>query len=238
MDVIFRWEQIAGVPTMMVYKGLMDKAAEKGTILFFHGLLSDKMGSAKELRSLAENGYLVVSVDNWGHGDRKAGDFNTRFHSKNPDFEKNFIDAVERTAYDASIITDRLCETVSHRSRLGITGISMGGFITYKVLSQDNRFKAGCPIAGCPIWEGFPGSPHLKACNIPPAALLAQHGEEDRMVPCSGDRMFNEMLRPLYASFPERLAYVEFKGEGHIMSGNDWYYLWENVLTWFRHFLK
>lgn len=239
MTLNFRGDFIGSTPVMLVYKDSMRQAAEKGTVLFFHGLLSDKMGSEKELRSLADNGYLAVSVDNYGHGDRKAEDFNIKFNFHNPDFEKNFIDAVNKTAYDASILTDKLFEYgLANKGRLGVTGISMGGFITYKIMSQDNRFNAGCPISGSPIWEGFPESPHLKAQNFYPAALLAQHGEKDTKVPAEGDRLFNKILKHYYKNTPENLAYIEFKGEGHILSGNDWYYLWENVLIWFRHFLK
>lgn len=238
MEMNHRYEKISGVPTLIVYKDSMEKAAEKGTILFFHGLHSDKKGPAKEILSLAENGYLAISSDNWGHGDRMVPDFRERFDSNNPEFEKNFLEAVERTAYDASIMTDELIRSIADKNKIGITGISMGAYITYKIMSQDNRFKAGCPISGCPIWHGHTGSPHLNIGRFAPAALLIQHGKNDRLVPSIPDKAFRELLRPYYAEYPHRLEYIEFDGEDHIFSEYNWKYLWNNVISWFKCFIK
>ncbi len=237
MDIQFREEEITGIPVMIVSNKEPAEACQKGTVLFYHGLLSNKMGSEKELRSLASCGYLVVSVDNYGHGNRKINDFNTRFHSHNENFEKNFIEAVENTMFEAPNLIDELSKKeLIYDGKLGICGISMGGFITYGITSIEKRIKAACPIAGCPKWKS-PNSPHHKPQNFYPTALLAQNGGSDVSVWPKPARKFNQKLIPHYAADPERLVYVEFEGEGHFMSEQGWYFLWENVIKWFEFFL-
>lgn len=238
MHLHFDEQTINDTPVLLVYGETPEKSAQKGTVLFYHGLLSNKRGSEKELISLAENGYLVVSADNFGHGARKAGDFNTRFHSSNPDFENNFIDAVRRTVNEIPALIDELEKTLLYRGKLGICGISMGGFITYGAVALDKRIKAACPIAGCPDWLGdHKDSPHLKPERFYPAALLSQNGGSDHSVNPRYARQLHQQLLPFYAEEPGRLAYVEFEGEGHFMTEQGWYFLWENVLIWFNHFL-
>ena len=236
MELQFKEETIGNAPVMMVYQNSPYESAKNGTILFYHGLLSHKMGSEKEVISLAQNGFLTVSVDNFGHGSRKIDDFNTRFHSHNPEFEQHFIHAVEETIAEVPTIVDALSKEIICDSKLGICGISMGGFITYGAVAKDNRFKAACSIAGCPKWPSG-DSPHLKSERFYPTAFLAQNGGSDVSVWPKPAREFNQTLLPYYANEPEKLAYVEFEGEGHFMSEQGWYFLWNNVLTWFKYFL-
>ena len=236
MDIQFKEEKIGNAPVMMVFRDSVQTASQKGTILFYHGLLSNKMGSEKELRSLADNGFLVVSVDNFGHGGRKAQDFNSRFHSHNEHFEQNFIESIEDTIKEVPSIVDFLSKDIIKDGKLGICGISMGGFITYGAAAIEKRFKAACPIAGCPKWKS-PNSPHLKPQNFFPTALLAQNGGSDISVWPAPARELNQELIQYYAQDPEKLAYVEFEGEGHFMSEQGWYFLWENVLNWFSYFI-
>jgi len=236
MELQFKEEKIGNAPVIMVYQDSPYEAAKKGTILFYHGMLSHKMGSEKEVKSLAENGFLTVSVDNFGHGGRKISDYNTRFSSHNPDFESSFINAVEETVNEVPFIVDELSKEIICDSKLGICGISMGGFIVYGAVAKDKRFKVACPIAGCPKWPRG-DSPHLKPEHFYPTALLAQNGGNDVSVWPTPAREFNQVLLPYYAAEPEKLVYVEFEGEGHFMSEQGWFFLWENVLTWFKHFL-
>lgn len=236
--VNIKHEVIKGIPLVFLFKNSIEETAKNGTVFFFHGLLSDKMGSKKEVINLAENGFLAVSIDNFAHGERRSDDFDVRFHSENPDFNNNFIDAIERTAFDATTVADNLFKRgIIFQDKLGITGISMGAFITYKVISQDKRFKVACPISGSAIWENMDSSPHLQADNFYPTALLIQHGEVDTSVPACDDRELYRYLRPLYAKHKERLAYVEFANQGHFMSDKDWSYLWQNVIIWFKEYL-
>ena len=236
--VKIKHEFIKGIPLVFLFNDTIEQSAKNGTVFFFHGLLSNKMGSQKEVVSLAENGFLAVSIDNYAHGERRANDFDVRFHSNNPNFNDNFIDAIERTADDATTVADELFKQgIIFEDKLGITGISMGAFITYKVISQDKRFKVACPISGSAIWEGKDSSPHYKADNFFPTALLIQHGEVDTSVPSCDDRELYRYLKPFYAENLERLAYVEFANQGHFMSDRDWNYLWQNVIIWFKEYL-
>ncbi len=62
------WRKLEGVVT--VYEGSLD-AAERGCILFFHGLGASKDVQLPDLESLAARGFLVVGVGGVGHGERR-----------------------------------------------------------------------------------------------------------------------------------------------------------------------
>ncbi len=74
--------------------------AHRGTILFYHGLSVGIADQTRELHSLAREGFVVIGVDNVGHGERRYADFEVRFSHDNPEFDACFLDAVAgATAY-------------------------------------------------------------------------------------------------------------------------------------------
>jgi uncharacterized protein len=232
--------RLADVPAVLYFRESLEKAGEKGTILFYHGLLSTKDANGKELSSIASHGFLAVGLDNIGHGERRFPDFDEYFTSKNADFGTRFIKAVQDTVNEIPAIIDELiARGYSKAERMGITGISMGGFITYGAVLADKRIKVAAPILGNPRWP-LPDhqNPCKKADCFFPTALLAQNAGDDEHVPPRFAREFHELLLPLYAQAPERLMYIEFPGERHFMSEGAWNELWDNTIDWFERFLR
>ena len=89
--------------------------------------------------------------------------------------------------------------------RLYVTGLSMGGFGTWDLLSRHGaRFAAGMPICGGgdPEYAGL-----LK--RIP---IRTFHGSEDDAVPVSGTR---QMFAAIRKAGGEEIDYTEFDGMGH-----------------------
>ena len=67
-------KMIGDIPVRLVYKNDLRAASHRGCILFYHGLGASKDKQLKELMDLASSGFLVVGVDNVGHGDREFDD--------------------------------------------------------------------------------------------------------------------------------------------------------------------
>lgn len=238
-DLAVHIEQVklGEAPALLAYRGSPTEAAAKGTILFHHGLGASKEANKVELKSLASQGYLAVGLDNVGHGARRYEDFDERFSGRHVRAE--LIHAVEQTAAEVPTVVDALLANYgASEARLGIGGISMGGFIAYGALLADPRLKVATPILGSPRWwSDAPGSPHRHLDLVFPRAILSQNAGRDENVLPKDAREFHEQLAVYYASAPERQRYVEFPDAEHFMPERDWTTLWKNVLEWYAKYL-
>ncbi len=114
-----------------MHRNSIEKAAEKGTILFYHGLKACKETNMKELVSLAERGFLAAGIDNAGHGERSYSDLEERM-KKNNSFEETFLTMVRQTSEEIPLVIDELVKKgITDPEKIGVCGISMGGYITY-----------------------------------------------------------------------------------------------------------
>ena len=148
--------------------------------------------------------------------------------------------AVEASAREVPSVVDALiARNLAHADRLGIAGISMGGFIAYGALVFEPRIRVATPILGSPRWwDHTPDSPHRQLDRFFPRALLSQNAGRDVNVPPDAAREFHHALAEHYADAPNRHCYVEFPDAEHFMSEQDWAVLWSNVLVWFDRFLR
>ena len=231
--------RLGPAPALLVFEGSMEKAAARGTILLYHGFSASKESNVKELESLAARGFLAVGVDNIGHGKRRYPDFEYRFFQAHEGFGTAFIEAVQATAEEVPTVVGALAgRGLVKPGRLGLTGISMGGYIAFQAALLDRRIVAAAPVLASPCFQApATDSPHEHPERFFPLALLTQNAGKDEHVPPEHSREFHKVLKPLYASAPERLKHVEFAEAGHFMPEADWEQLWENLLTWFEKFL-
>ncbi len=240
MKLQHKTARIADIPALIYFSESPEKAGERGTILLYHGLGASKEKNAKELASLACAGFLAIGIDNVGHGERRYADYDHKFSSWEGDFEQNFLTAIRETVDEVPRLFDTLIEMgYSNPHKLGVTGISMGGFITYGAVVHERRLKAAAPVLGSPKWRiNHSGSPHHNTDNFFPTALLSQNAGDDEHVSPRPAREFIEVLKPYYQEAPERLKHVEFPGVRHIMPEKEWNELWHNVLEWFHSFMR
>jgi uncharacterized protein len=239
MDLGERKLSLGPAPAWLIFRGSPEEAARRGTILFWHGLSASKEVQAKELRSLAEHGWLAVGLDNAGHGERRLLDFEQRFSGWGESTERIFVDLVRNSAAEAPRIIDALLSIgLARADGIGAAGISMGAFIVYRAVLDDRRIQAAAALLGSPEWRlPWPESPHLHPEKFYPTPLLSQCAGADQSVPPRFARRFHERLAPFYRTEPERLRYVEFPGAGHFMPEPDWNRLWDHTLEWFRRFI-
>ncbi|BBM88096.1 alpha/beta hydrolase family protein [Candidatus Uabimicrobium amorphum] len=230
-------QHLQNTPCVFLYKDEIKKAVRNGTILFFHGLGASKDVQLHDLENLAQHGFLVVGIDNVGHGERKYEDFDTRFSTKNTNLEQDFQQAVLETAQEVPILIEELQKRdLIHNAKVGVTGISMGGFITYRALVEYPKFKAAVSILGSPKWKGNnPYSPHLHHKCFFPTPLMSLNAGKDTSVPAHDARELHQHLREFYAKDKHR--YIEYPESEHFMRESDWDDLWQNMVLWFQKWL-
>ena len=114
-------------------------------------------------------------------------------------------------AADAALLA--LDETIEEyecdESRLYVTGISMGGFGSFLLASENPElFAAAVPICGG-------GNPEAMAEALQDIPIWVFHGAADDVVPVDRSR---EMVEAIRAAGNQRLRYTEYPGVGH----NSW----------------
>jgi uncharacterized protein len=219
----------------------------KGTVLIYTGLGAAKEIQRKEMNWLAEDGFTAICIDSPHHGERSDGYLEALARLPDAKAHPGFIQIVCEALQEIPFIVD-FC-LARFQQNVGITGISLGGFITYGAVINEPRFKAAIPILGSPDWSPrkpsndpeflklMESAPVHSAPKFPPCALFAANAGRDVSVRPDASRKFVEQLREFYEPFPERLKYVEYSDSEHMMREQDWYDLWRQVLDWFNRFL-
>lgn len=236
---------IASVPALLYFHDSREACAERGTVLFYHGFGGNKEKIEAHPVSLAQAGFLVISLDAVGHGQRRYPHFTELFNderwAREPEAtEADYLTIVRQTAAEVPRIIDELlfCGW-AQPERLGIGGISMGGEITYAAIVNESRLRVATPILGSPEWElPWPESPHRHVERFFPVALFSQAAAADEAVPARYIRAFHEQLTPLYATAPERLCYLEYPDVGHGLSPHLWETSRQRMVAWIERFLK
>ena len=223
----------------MVCQGDLGTAAEKGCVLFFHGLGASKDVQRPDLESLAARGYLVVGVGSVGHGRRRYPDFDSRLSKTNPDFTREFLSIVLETAKEVPFLVDALEQTgLVRNGRVGVAGIPQGGFITYAAVTLEPCLQVAVSIVGSPLWTlELPESPHRHLEAFSRVFLLSQNAAKDELVPSHHARDPHRRLERLYPDHAERFAYVEYAESDHLLEAH-WDVLWARTLAWFDQHLR
>ncbi|MGZ5494754.1 MAG: alpha/beta hydrolase family protein, partial [Thermoanaerobaculia bacterium] len=191
MDVLE--QKFGDVPVLLIAKSLQRPLP---AVLWYHGLTASKEANRKELEQIAREGFLAVAVDAVGHGARR----DTR--------ERPFRDLVHDSVAEVPSLIDALVAGGhADEKRIGIAGVSFGGFILYRALNIEPRLRAAVALLGSPPKEMKP----------PSAALLSITSERDERVPPNHAREFHQSLPA-----DERFRYIELPGAQHIMTGEQW----------------
>ncbi|HEX2822026.1 MAG TPA: alpha/beta hydrolase [Streptosporangiaceae bacterium] len=235
---------IAGVPALLGYRSSPELAMEHGTVLLYHGFGGTKARVEYYSAALAEAGFLAVSLDAVGHGERRYPDFDVTFSDQRWDTafdetEADFLKLIDDTAAEVpSIIDDLLARGWAREDQVGIGGRSLGGNVSYAAVLADTRVRAVAPVVGSPEWT-LPRahSPHHHPDRFFPAAVLSQAAEFDEHVPVGPIRDFHAKLAPRYAREPERIQYIEYSGVGHFLTPELNTESCQRMVAWFQRWL-
>ncbi|HEX4419803.1 MAG TPA: alpha/beta hydrolase [Kofleriaceae bacterium] len=227
------------MPALLASMREPEAAAERGTVLLLHGFTAGKESQRNEAHSLARQGYLAVTLDAVGHGERRYPDFEQRFLHQDEATDRAFFTIVEQGAAEIAGVIAALHEQGWARpGRVGGCGISMGGFTLFGAIVARCALDAVVTIVASPHWRHTDHSPHTQLDRYAHTPLLMQAAERDATVPPAPIRVLYEALIPRYAAAPDRLRYVEHAGEGHMFSAEAWHRAWDDALAWFDRFLR
>ena len=237
---------LASVPALAMFRQSPERGAKRGTILFYHGFRDSKEEYKPILQRLADADFLAIGIDGIGHGERRYPDFEVRFPPFEPrlmgnmQLEAAFLHTVQATVREIPLIIDTLLERQwAVPKRIGISGLSFGGLVTYAAVVTDRRIRAAAPVVGSPQWKlPWPESPHLHCDRFYPTALLSQTAGKDTNQRPDLVRAFHQHLAPYYVHAPQRLRYIEYPDSAHDLSPEDWEQAWNAVVRWFETFFS
>jgi dipeptidyl aminopeptidase/acylaminoacyl peptidase len=251
---VIRWKGADGleIEGMLVKPVGYVKGKRYPTILQIHGGPYARFSYGFEQRAqiYAGNGYAVLMPNprgSTGYGHKFA--------------TANVGDWGGKDYQDLLAGVDELVKSgLADPERLGVMGGSYGGFMTFWVITQTNRFKAAIGHAGISDWYSFYGQSDIPALmeyglgGLPWTArevyekwspvryvdrvrtpLLITHGELDRRVPIAQAEQFYRALRKRGVE----TVFVRYPREGHgITEPNHQIDLVRRQLEWFDKHLK
>jgi dipeptidyl-peptidase-4 len=201
-------------------------------------------GAGLFLNYLAEQGYIIWTMDNRGSANR-GRDFEQIIHRQVGQVEVN--DQMVGVNYLKSL-------AYVDTTRMGVDGWSYGGFMTISLmLNHPGVFKVA--VAGGPVidWkyyevmygerymdtpqenpEGYEKASLLNNVDQLQGKLMVIHGTKDPTV------VWQQSLTFLQAAIEhgKDIDYFVYPGHGHNMSGKDRAHLYEKISRYFNDFLK
>lgn len=251
-NVIFSEEIITdrGIPVLI--------AAPEGVknaplALLNHGTGGDYNVMKEMAWRLAQNGCFAISVDAVWHGKRWDEKLDI-MRADQAVYKGMYLEMLLLIAEDISAIIDYYTgdERVD-TTRVGITGTSQGGYVSFMTMTKEPRITVAAPMIGSPDltdkygqspdWETIDPatqkivlehSPLLHYEKMAHVKLLVQNGDSDTIVPVTGTRRLDEKLKPLYADRPDDYRYIEFAGRGHETPDE----MQEGVIAWLTEKLE
>lgn len=184
---IIEENKINGIPLMSV----APEGAKSCPVVFFvHGFTGDKLGGMELGAQLAAAGFMFVSVDAAMHGQRRDSRLDDIFKPQNQVYAGTNLDIyyllmqiVEETSKDITLLIDYFrSDPRVDSGRLGMCGVSMGGFVTWKVAAENPAIKAAVPIISAPAFSRMWEDDLLEAMAKPEIAenIAGLQGETQR----------------------------------------------------------
>jgi len=226
---------VAGVPTRLY---LCDAPEPHPLLLLSHGFTGDKDRIAESYNApaLARRGWAVVCIDNRLHGERPGPRFDVAVIHEGKEIDLLTLrSAIKETADDIPALLDELLRDPRiDASRIAMSGMSMGGFVTFRAMSLDPRIGVAAPLIASPHWDDVPQGMDVRFLNteesfayaaehqpashpekFAPCPLLVQIGAADPHYDAAKVRAFCEALAPAYREHPGRIAFRAFPGVAH-----------------------
>jgi hypothetical protein len=235
MSIPFQTRTIGGVPLLLATPE--GAAAALPLVLWFHGFGVSKETHRKELRQLAEAGFLAVGVDAAGHGARRLPDLAARQAAPREQALHTMIELASQTADEVpGVVRALVDEGLADGGRVGVAGVSMGGYVVYRAVLAEPAIRAAVSILGSPEWP-HGDSPHRHLDGFRRTALLSITAERDENVPPAAARELHRRLAEAHPGSPLH-RYVELPGAVHLMGEDDWNRTMDETLRWLTHHLR
>jgi uncharacterized protein len=227
---------IQDIPTVILWEDQLETAIKKGCILCYHGLTSSKDDWLHDLELIAEKGFVVVGVDNVGHGERKDPT-QDKYSKDNPAFWKNFVSAIQATACEIPLLIDELIKRgFALEHRIGGLGVSMGGLVLYSAILLEPRLSTVVTLVSSPQWWELehPDSPHHHLEKFARVHLLSITAGQDTTVPNTYTKVFHKRLQAHFADYEQHFVHQDYPLSNHMLEP-DWHEAWKRALEWFEN---
>ncbi len=247
----FSNEVIEGIPVLICSK---ESNNPKPLIIFSHGFTRKKEDWKGYMEELAEIGYYTVALDNRLHGEREDAGFDSIMSEKGIDFLEIFR-TIKDNAEDITVLIDYFtAKTEIDKDRIGMVGVSMGGFTTFRAVVIDKRIKVAIPIISSPAWEDIPRDLHaddnpdiIKGLRnlseqygpsnfidkFYPTALFMQAGSEDKHFNVEKLKLFHQNVKEFYKDDLSKLELIIFEDIAHEFTDA----MWNNARAWLNKYL-
>jgi hypothetical protein len=250
-DFEFETGSVEGIPTLSCFT-TDERTGPKPLVILSHAFQSTKEYWQDKLPALAALGYYAVALDNKSHGERNEPDFKSQVFSKHGLNLYEVRRLIKETADDIPILIDHF---ITHKTvdaaRIGMIGVSMGGFIAFRALVIDNRISVAAPVIASPYFDEKPRdvrlanrpeinqalnayslkfSPAFYPERFHPRAILIQVGGQDKHLDAGRVEQFYKTLGPYYQKIPDKLMFVQDENAGHEFTDS----MWSNVKNWFQ----
>ncbi len=227
----------SNAPAVLVSCKSFEESAERGIVIFYHGLGASKESNFTELEGIASVGFLAVGIDNVGHGERRESNFENLFSENNIDRVKNIYRYVKETAEEVEEIISFLMSKFSLKNpKISVCGISMGGCIAYLTPQYSNKINVVSSILGTPIWHNVGDNFQDRIILYKNVALLSQNGALDDIICASDVQRFHSILNETYHSANHK--FVKYDWSGHFMREEDWYTACSLSVDWIKNHLN
>ena len=227
--------EIANVPADVFW---CEQPQPHPLLILSHGFSGNKQWIAEQFdaQALAQRGWFVVCIDNRRHGARPGPHFSREEIQKTGKVDLLVLRrAMHETADDVSRMLDILVQDPRvDAGRIGMSGISMGGFVTFAATARDPRIKAAAPLIASPYWDDVPRDTGFQFVNVEaafalaaeaapaqhperfaPRSLFVQIGDDDPHFDTAKVHAFCEKLAASYRDQPNRFAFRAYPGVAH-----------------------
>ena len=237
---------------------------KRPVVFVLHGFGCSKEESAPRLPGLARAGFVAVALDGFLHGRRREPGVFARELADLADPYAIWVHqtCVSRTAGDVSRIIDHLGDLPqADPSRVGATGVSMGGCSTLVLACREPRLSAAVSLIGAAdfwwdVTKIAPGpeqdafrkrlSPRLHQlvnsldptrhmAGIRPKPVLLLNGGKDHWIdPRSVEQFARRLRERYYGDGPENVACLVEPDVGHRVTD----LMWARMTAWFARHLQ
>ncbi|MBU3114747.1 alpha/beta hydrolase family protein [Clostridium lacusfryxellense] len=222
-------------------------------VIFAHGMFGDKIIDLHRGIVLAQEGFFVVLADARFHGERIVENYSQYFYENDKVVNcKKFLEVIKGTSEDISKVIDNLKDDRRvDLNRIGMSGISMGGYVTFLTLANDDRIKVAAPMLSSPDWVfntekieqdkydeelkeiikiNNPINNYKRIASIP---LLIQNAIDDPTISINGVRQLIQTINKDHSEIEQKYSLIEYPNIGHEVPD----IMIDRIIQWFKKYL-
>jgi uncharacterized protein len=206
-------------------------------VLLLHGLSACIEVQEKEAIALAHAGFTAVTIDAPHHGRRRSGLLDEMAAASPQRAHFLLLQLVTEAARE---LPDLIATLGAGGKKVGVVGISLGGFTALAAFEHHPRADATVSLLGSPDWTPRDGDPSEEVQRLMPKApmhhaarfvsapLLLANAGRDALVPAEPARRFVARLNSA------RARYLEYPESDHFMREQDWNALWDETIAFLK----